>query len=135
VVEESKTERIARQIEPDGRQPRELTRTKSFDYSLTNLRGLFALAALGNRVGVDLWRFGADGGRGLRKAAGRLIPYALGEKKWENEQITPLNGSSLVPLLRRAAVAFKEPRYEWLIEKLGKGGNLGATDLLYPASR
>src|SRR5262249_18004637 len=117
-LEGCKTKRIARQIEPDGRQPLELKRTRSFDYSLVNLRGLFALATLGDRVGVDLWRFQTPDGRGIRKALDWLVPYATGAKKWPNQQITPLRRGAIAPLLRRAAIAYKEDRYERLIDKL-----------------
>jgi hypothetical protein len=132
LLEESKTKRIARQIEPDGRQPLELRRTKAFDYSRGNLDGLFALATLGDRVGVDLWHFETKDGRSIRKALDWLIPYATGEKKWEYEQLGSLRGESLAPLLRRAAVAYHEERYERLIDKLPRRGDVGTALLLYP---
>jgi hypothetical protein len=133
-LEECKAKRVARQIEPDGRQPLELRRTKAFDYSIVNLRGLFALATLGDRVGVDLWHFETADGRSIRKALDWLVPYATGEQKWTFEQITTLRGGSLAPLLRRAAMAYREERYEKLIEKLGRA-DLGTAGLLYPNSR
>jgi hypothetical protein len=135
LLEESKTKRIARQVEPDGRQPLELKRTKAFDYSQVNLRALFALATLGERVSVDLWHFETRDGRGIRKALDWLVPYAAGEKKWPHEQIAPLRGGSLAPLLRRAAVAYREERYERLIETLPGRNNLGTAGLLYPNPR
>jgi hypothetical protein len=134
-LEESKTKRIARQIEPDGRQPLELKRTKAFDYSQTNLRALFALATLGERVGVDLWRYETPDGRGIRKALDWLIPFATGEKKWEHEQITGLRGASLAMLLRRAAVAYRDENYERLVEKLTGRRETGTMNLLYPHPR
>jgi Alginate lyase len=132
-LEASKAKRITRQIEPDGRQPLELKRTKPFDYSQVNLRALFALATLGDRVGVDLWHFETKDGRGIRKALDWLIPYATGEKKWQYKQITRLRGGSLAPLLRRAAVAYQEKRYEKMIEKLRGRTDLGTAGLLYPS--
>jgi hypothetical protein len=132
LLDECKTKRIARQIEPDGRQPLELARTKAFDYSQGNLRGLFALATLGERVGVDLWHFETKDGRSMRKALDWMIPYATGEQKWPYEQITGLRGGSLATLLRRAAVTYREVRYEKLIEKLPGRREVSTADLLYP---
>jgi hypothetical protein len=132
--EECKTRRIARQIEPDGRQLLELKRTKAFDYSQVNLRGLFALATLAERVGVDLWTYQTRDGRGIRKALDWMIPYATGEKKWSYQQLGKVRGASLAVLLRRAARAYREERYEKLIAKLSGRADLGTAQLLYPAA-
>ncbi len=114
--------RIARQIEPDGRQPRELERTRSWDYSIFNLRAFFDLAVLGDRVKVDLWNYQTADGRSLRTALDYLLPFAAGERKWTHAQITPFRASELHALLRRAAVAWNEPKYRQLAQKIG-GGN------------
>jgi hypothetical protein len=135
LLEEVKTKRIARQIEPDGKQPLELKRTKAFDYSQANLRGLFALATLGDRLGVDLWHYETKDGGGIHKALDYLIPFATGEKKWKYEQITGLRGGSLATLMRRASVAYKDENYEKLIEKLSGRSDLGTAAFLYPATK
>jgi hypothetical protein len=135
LLEASKTKRIARQIESDGRQPLELKRTRAFDYSQVNLRALFALATLGDHVGVDLWHFETKDGRSIRRALDWLIPYATGEKQWPYQQITPLRGGSVVVVLRRAAVAYREERYEKLLEKVRGHRDLGIASLLYPNFR
>ena len=119
---EGSRERIARQIEPDGRQLRETDRTRGYDYSLFNLEAFFRLASLGERVGVDLWNYRSSDGRSLRQALDYLIPYATGEQKWTGEQITEWRPQAIYPLLRRAAVGWKEPRYRELAAKIGGGG-------------
>ena len=113
--------RIDRQFEPDGRQPRELERTRSFDYSEFNLTAFFNLAVLGDRVGVDLWNYRSADGRSLRRGLDFLVPYAAGEKKWDFDQITPFSGGTIANILRRGAVAWNEPKYRALAEKLGGG--------------
>jgi hypothetical protein len=113
--------RIDRQFEPDGRQPRELERTRSFDYSEFNLTAFFNLAVLGERVGVDLWTYRSADGRSLRRGLDFLVPYAAGEKKWDFDQITPFSGSTISNILRRGAAAWNDPTYRALAETLGGG--------------
>jgi Alginate lyase len=122
--------RIDRQFAPDGRQPRELERTRSFDYSEFNLTAFFNLAVLGQRVGVDLWNYQGADSRSLRRALDFMVPYAAGDKKWDFDQITPFRGSTISDILRRGAVAWNEPAYRALAEKLG-GGSVRVR-FLYP---
>jgi hypothetical protein len=116
-LEASKHRRIDTQIEPDGSQPRELARTKSFGYSLYNLRALFTLASLGERVGVDLWHYRSQDGRGLLAALDFVAPYAEAEKKWPRPELH-FERSGLLPFLQRAATVYKDPRYKQLLELL-----------------
>jgi len=117
-VERAKT-RLAKHIEPDGRQPHELARTAGFSYSAMNLSGFFDLAAMGEAVGVDLWSYKTDDGRSLRAALDYLAPYADPQQKWPHQQIGGRNYHlALLPLLLRAATAFDAPRYKEMIAKL-----------------
>ncbi|HYW80767.1 MAG TPA: alginate lyase family protein [Thermoguttaceae bacterium] len=87
VLESVKTNRIATQIEPDGRQPQELARTKSLSYSKMNLNAFQTLARLGEKAGVDLWNYETPDGRSILKAQEFLAPYVQGNKKWEYPQL------------------------------------------------
>jgi len=111
VLETAKTKRIALQIEPDGRQPLELARTKSWSYSVMNLDGLMVLARLGENVGVDLWHYETRDGRSIRKALEFLKPFASGEKKWTYQQLGEWPPQILLPLIHRAADSPQSPRH------------------------
>jgi hypothetical protein len=95
LLENAKSKRIASQIEPDGSQPRELARTKSLGYSAMNLRAFTFLAIMAEKVGLNLWDFETDDGRGIRKAYEFLDPFVQGKKNWEYKQITYTVESSL----------------------------------------
>lgn len=132
ILSEFPAKRIARQIEPDGRQPRELERTQAWSYSLFNLAALFAAASIGEKVGVDLWSYRTGDGRGVRRALDWLLPFATGEKKWSYRQISGWQPEKLAPLLRRAAARFREPSYEAALVKLSGQSSDGREKLLYP---
>jgi hypothetical protein len=118
ILETARAKRIATQIEPDGRQPLELVRTKAWSYSVGNLDGLMLLATLGERVGVDLWNYHTADGRSIRRALDYLAPFAFGEKKWPDQQIGEWQPQTLFPLIRRASRQYQDQQYQALKKKV-----------------
>jgi hypothetical protein len=118
ILETAKTKRIATQIEPDGRQPLELVRTKAWSYSVGNLDGLTLLAIIGERAGVDLWNYQTADGRSIRRAFEYLAPFAFGEKKWPDQQIGEWQPQILFPLIRRGAARYPDQQYHALVKKV-----------------
>ena len=110
--------RIGVQVEPDGKQPLELVRTATFSYSCFNLRALAALADLSEHAGVDLWHHKTTDGRSIRAALDFLVPY-LGKnpKPWTLQQIHESNDDDVLPVLRAAALATGDARYESLLKE------------------
>ena len=130
-LESARLKRIAIQIEPDGRQPLELVRTKGWSYSVGNLDGLTLLAILGERVRVDLFSYRTADGRGIRTALDYLVPFALGEKKWPDQQIGEWQPEILVPLIRRGSARYRDSRYEELIKKIAPVDASDRSNLIY----
>jgi hypothetical protein len=118
ICAEAASRRIGVQIQPDGKQPLELVRTASFSYSCFNLRALSALAGLGEHAGVDLWKYRSADGRSLVGALDFLVPY-LGKnpRPWTMQQIHETNADDVLPVLRAAALATGDDRYESLLKE------------------
>jgi hypothetical protein len=121
---------IGQEFEPDGGQPRELARTRAWDYSIFNLTAFLHLAQLGAGVGVDLWNYRTADGRSLRRGVDYLVPFATGEKRFPYKQITPFQPSKLHEILRRAAVGWKDPTYREVARQIG--GGTAMLDLTLP---
>jgi hypothetical protein len=131
-LQAARQKRIAAQIEPDGRQPLELARTRAWSYSVGNLDGLMQLARLGENVGVDLWNYKTADGRSIRRALDYLVPFALGEQKWSYQQLGEWPPEMLFPMLRRAAARYKDREVQTLAARIP---GLKTTDrglLLFP---
>jgi hypothetical protein len=123
ILEAAKQKRFAKQIEGDGRQPLELERTKSWDYSNMNLDGLISLAILGDHVGVDLWKFQTSDGRSLRKAIFYLEPFAKDPGKWKFKQISPLEPQRFYSSAARAAKGYKDAEFQKMLAAGAKAAN------------
>ena len=129
ILETAKQKRIARQIEPDGRQPLELERTRGWSYSIMNLTGLMDLAQLGQDVDIDLWNFETKDGRSIRKALEFLYPFSIGEK-WKYQQLGEWQPEILFPLVRRAALVYKDDKFRSMIAKIPPADPSGKDFLL-----
>jgi len=117
IVTAAKEKRIAVQIKPDGSQPLELTRADSFGYSRFNVEALFALATLGEHVGVDLWHFKTSDGASLRQAFDYLVPYVEDlEKPWPHDKGRKAQ-RTLGSVTHRAYFVYQDERYAALWKK------------------
>jgi hypothetical protein len=95
--------RLASQIAPDGKQPHELARTKSWNYSVMNLRALMLLARLAETGGPDLWRYSAPDGRSIRAAITYLARYADTDVAWPHKNISKIHRGAVKPMVLEAS--------------------------------
>jgi len=125
--------RIDKQIEPDGSQPHELARTKSLGYSTGNLDGLFRLAIMADKLGIDLFNYESPDGRSIKKALDFLAKHVETGQKWPYKQITRYRPAALFSLLRRASIAYNDDKYETIISKIPPDDIIDSrTNLLWP---
>jgi len=75
--------RIKDDVHPDGSQPKELVRTRSWHYSIFNLVAYTRAAAVGRKVGLDLWGYKGPQGQSMHTAVDFIIPAATGMVKWK----------------------------------------------------
>ena len=114
----------------------ELRRTRSYHYSVMNLKGLYLAALLGEKVGLDMWSSDSESGRRLKAALDALLPHPLEGQPWPHEQIRgwePEDSVSLYFLMSIAADRYRQPDY---IDRLRDIPNIdlykGDLRLIYP---
>lgn len=121
------SERVAKHVEPDGRQPHELERTNSLSYSIYNLEAFFVCARLAEFVGVDWWRFSTLDGRSLSGALRFLAPYVDPKKAWLKKEIHDANRARLVPLLRHFTQRVDDADLKALLRQHSAHADFGAS--------
>ena len=114
--------RIFNQIEPDGSQPLELARTKSFSYSIMNLHGFLELVKMGQKVGIDLWNVTSQDGRSIKKGYQYMIPYVTGQKEWKHQQIMNAKSSEekLIRDLKFISKNLKDTSFDKVLHQLNQ---------------
>jgi Alginate lyase len=121
ILETAKDKRFTKQIEADGRQPLELERTKSWDYSVMNLDAFITLAELGEHAEIDLWNYKNDKEKGnIRRAIDFLTPFLDSKNKWSNQQINTLKPEKLLPLIRRASRKYTDEKFKKTASSIAK---------------
>ena len=69
--------------------------------------GLFRLANIGERLGIDLWNHKTPEGAGLQKTLDYLLPSLLNKETWPHSQIKLIDRKNMVDLLCRAAIHYQ----------------------------
>ena len=121
--ENTVSQRLRAQIEPDGRQPHELARTKGLSYSVMNLVTQFKLAYLGKHFGRKYLNVDAAEKHLLNLALDFICPYLADQEKWPYQQIISISVSNkgtfdITWVLRKASELWGDPRYEDLLQEL-----------------
>jgi hypothetical protein len=82
-------ERLDKQMDANGKFPKEMERTISLHYSVFVMEAFFNIANMAEKVGVNFWTLTTPSGKSLQKGFDVLKPYLTGEKTWEGPQIKP----------------------------------------------
>jgi hypothetical protein len=117
-IGESGKARIASQIGADGKQQRELARTRPLHYTLFNLDAFTMLAEMGRHVGIDLWHYTAPAGGNLAKAILFVAPYADSTVKFPTPDIAEQGRGEFLPPLRRAAAQLGDSAFAIAIARV-----------------
>lgn len=105
IVADFPAKRIATQIEPGGAMPEELTRTRSFHYSIYAIDPAYHVADSAACLGVDLYGWSDDKGRSLRVATDFVAAYRDRPAAWPHKEMK-WPAADLDALLLRADVAW-----------------------------
>ncbi|MCR6485562.1 alginate lyase family protein [Amycolatopsis sp. OK19-0408] len=123
IAQDAGPNRIAPQINADGYQPQEASRTRSWHYSNFNLVALTRLAQIGKHVGVDLWHYTAPSGASLFKAVDFLIPGAT-QGQWSYPELDFRQYAALDVLHAAADAGDKAARKALPLVPVEPGGDL-----------
>ena len=102
ILSHSARPRITAQIEPDGSQPLELARTRSWSYVTENLWHFYRLARLGESHGETWLAANHPAGERLRAALQVVLPAACDPASWPHAQETAWQWEYLRPVLALA---------------------------------
>ncbi|KAI8576782.1 hypothetical protein K450DRAFT_213667 [Umbelopsis ramanniana AG] len=112
-IRDTLTNRLPEQIESDGRQPKELHRTRSFHYSAFNLTAYARVARYGQLLGLDLWHADPSGTGSpmLKTAITWLASFIPNPNSWPYPELTgvqvlPLAMDGALPVFLQALLEF-----------------------------
>jgi hypothetical protein len=113
IINDFPTRRLAVQINPDGSQPRELTRTIAFHYTVYNIVHMMDMCDLASRLGADLYD-SCDGA--IDKTFQWVIPFLGKPETFPYKQINDWRTveTSFAQQLYRASVYSKNEDYKKL---------------------
>lgn len=111
--------RIDQQITPSGGMPRELARTKSWNYTTMNLTHFFELALIAKRHGLDFFQEPSLEAPRIKAALDYALPYVDAPEQWPHKQIQKWDATKLRYALAIASATYPSAAYDAARERLG----------------
>jgi hypothetical protein len=102
----STRDRIDKQMDNDGKFPKEMERTMSLHYTVFVMNAFFVIAQMAEVLDMDLWKYTSPSGKSLQIGFEALRPYLIQEKKWEGQQIKEYEQEEGFPLLMVGALQY-----------------------------
>lgn len=99
------------QLMPDGTQPAELARTRSFHYSYFDLQAISLMAILAQKEGIDLWNYQTPQGGSVIKSLDFMAKYTDDSQPWPYKTLDRISVRP-IPLLSWADNATSTSRYQ-----------------------
>jgi len=109
VIDQFPAQRLAKQIQADGKMPRELERTKAYHYTIYALQAAARVAEIAGCVNVDVWR--GQGAPRLKAALDFIVPYVGREREFPYPDLKPGPDEGSYELFSRAAWAYGDVKY------------------------
>ncbi|MEX0331251.1 MAG: alginate lyase family protein [Puniceicoccaceae bacterium] len=122
--------RIGAQIKADGRQPLELSRTRTWSYCTENLEHFFKLGVIAEKAGVDLFQFTSEEDSSLSVALDFLLPYICDPDTWPYEQKTAWQDHFIRNVLSIAQGVYPDKPIPETLDCLGYEGDAALAWLL-----
>ncbi|MGJ8640035.1 MAG: chondroitinase-B domain-containing protein [Opitutaceae bacterium] len=119
IIERVKSERIDTQITPEGLQPLEYKRTRSWSYCTENLEHFARLAVIARQYGQNLFQYRSAEGANLLTALNFLLPHARDpEATWPGEQVTEFQFEYLYATVSILSGFVEDPKILKLLEQM-----------------
>lgn len=135
--EKYKNDIIVNQLDSEGKFIDEITRTRSYTYTIMNTEACTIICEIAFHKGIDLWNYEAENGNSLKKAIEFFKPYYDNPFLWEYEQIGDVGAYGEKAPMRLAALRFDDKALEAINEKRRKDiipcsqmGKMGLIDLI-----
>jgi hypothetical protein len=130
LAEEGK-KRMDTQLDAEGKMALELERNTALGYCTFNLLAWSKLATIASKAGIDIWNYHTPIGAGLQKAVDWLMPFALGEQKWNYQQIHEYKLGEFYELMLHVSSHYPDQKYFSASIKSGEKGKDLLLDFLW----
>lgn len=111
-VESYKNRILSEQTDSEGKFTDEITRTRSYHYTLYNMDACVIISEVAHHRGIDLWNYETKDGKSLRKCVEFFKPYYENPFMWKYQEINARGCCFEKMAMKLAAIRYKDAAVE-----------------------